>query len=300
MTLYGLLAVAIAFLLDWLFMEPPTRVHPVVWFGKATAAADRGWSAPRETGVLIALGLPAIAAVAVGVLGQLALAVHPLIASILAGVVLFTTTSMRMLLETATEVTELTETNIETARVEIRALAGRDASSLSPGEVRSAVAESLSENLADGLVASLFAFALCAPVSLPLAAAAATWVKAVNTLDSMLGYRSKPVGWASARLDDIVMWIPSRLSAVLIAVGSGGVTVLSEARTWAHEPPSPNSGWPMATLSAVLDVRFEKPGVYALNSRASLPVAADVGEGVQIVRRASLLAYISTGVIAWF
>jgi adenosylcobinamide-phosphate synthase len=300
MTVYGLLAVAVAFLLEWRFAEPPTELHPVVWFGSAVGAAGREWSAPRETGVLIALGLPVIAAVLVGIAVQIALMIHPLVASILAGVVLFTTTSMRMLLETASEVTELTETNIGAAQQEVRALAGRDASALSPEQIRSAVAESLSENLADGLVASLLAFAVCAPVSLPLAAAAAAWVKAVNTLDSMLGYRSKPVGWASARLDDAVMWIPARLSAVLIALAGVATDALSDARSWAREPPSPNSGWPMATLAAVLDTRFEKQGVYVLNPSASLPTAADVGSGVRVVRRASLLAYVGAGVVSWF
>ncbi|WP_227378984.1 adenosylcobinamide-phosphate synthase CbiB [Haladaptatus halobius] len=299
MTLYGVLAVAIAVLLDWRFAEPPTRLHPVVWFGNAVAAADREWSTPRETGVLIAVGFPVIVAVVVGILVQFTLAAHPILAAILAGIVLFTMTSMRMLLETAFEVTELTETNVETARREVRALAGRDASTLSPGQVRSAVAESLSENLADGLVAPLIAFGVCAAFSLPLAAAAATWVKAVNTLDSMLGYRSKPVGWASARLDDIVMWIPARISAVLIAVADTAGDALWMARSWAHEPPSPNSGWPMATLAAVLDTRFEKPGVYTLNPNASLPTVANVEAGVRVVRRASILAYIMTGVFAW-
>lgn len=300
MTWYGLLAVAVALLLEWQFAELPTRFHPVVWFGDAVGAADREWSTPRAMGVIIAVGLPVIAAIVAGVLVQVAGIVDPLLAAIFAGVVLFTTTSMRMLLETASDVTELTETNVEIARQQVRALAGRDASTLSPGEIRSAVAESLSENVADGLVASLFAFALCAPVSLPLAAAAATWVKAVNTLDSMLGYRSKPVGWASARLDDAVMWIPARLSAVLIAVAGAGTGALSDARSWAHAPPSPNSGWPMATLAAALDTRFEKPGVYTLNPNASLPTTADVTEGVRVVRRASLLAYVLTGVIVWF
>ncbi|WP_227356258.1 adenosylcobinamide-phosphate synthase CbiB [Haladaptatus salinisoli] len=300
MTPYGVLAVAVAFLLDWRFAEPPTRLHPVVWFGNAVAAVDREWVAPRGIGVLIAVGFPAIAAVVVGVLVRFALAVHPFVAALFAGIVLFTTTSMRMLLETASEVTELTETDIEAARREVRALAGRDASTLSPGQIRSAVAESLSENLADGLVAPLLAFGVCAPFSLPLAAAAATWVKAVNTLDSMLGYRSKPVGWASARLDDIVMWIPARVSAVSIAVADTAGDALSVAQSWAHEPPSPNSGWPMATLAAVLDARFEKPGVYTLNPNATLPSVATVEAGVRVVRRASVLAYITTGVFAWF
>ncbi len=299
MTLYGVLAVVIAFLLDYRFAEPPARLHPVVWFGNAVAAADRNWLTPRVIGVLIAVGLPAVAAVTVGVSVQLTLAVNPIVAAVFTGIILFTTTSMRMLLEIASEVTRKTEANIDTARQEVRALAGRDASTLSPGQVRSAVAESLSENLADGLVAPLLAFGVCASFSLPLAAAAATWVKAVNTLDSMLGYRSKPIGWGSARLDDAVMWIPARISAVLIAVADTAGTALLMARSWAHEPPSPNSGWPMATLAAVLDARFEKPGVYTLNPDAPLPTSAAVEEGVRVVRRASILAYITTGVFAW-
>jgi adenosylcobinamide-phosphate synthase len=98
MTRYGILAVAIAFTLEWFFMEPPTRIHPVVWFGKAIGAADREWSAPRRVGVLIGLGFPLVAAVTMGSLVQLALAVHPLVATVLAGLILFATTSLQMLL----------------------------------------------------------------------------------------------------------------------------------------------------------------------------------------------------------
>ena len=300
MSLLGAGAVALAFALDAAFAEPPARLHPVVWFGKAVAAVDREWSRPRVTGALIALGLPIVAALPVGLLVRSALAVHPFVGAALAGVALFAATSARMLLEAASDVNDLTGTDVDAARRELRALAGRDASALSPALVRSAAAESLSENLADGLVAPLLAFAVCAPVSLPLAAAATVWVKSVNTLDSVLGYRSKPAGWASARLDDAVMWIPARVSAVLIALAAAAVGAPGTGRAWAREPASPNSGWPMATLAAVLGTRFEKQDHYVLNPDAPLPAAVDVARGVRIVRRASLLAYLGAGVIAWF
>ncbi|WP_440010158.1 adenosylcobinamide-phosphate synthase CbiB [Halomicrococcus sp. SG-WS-1] len=300
MTLAGVAAVALAFALDRAVGEPPRRLHPVVWFGRATATVDRDWPSPRAASVLVALAFPAVAAVVAGLLVWRAVAVHPFVGSALAGTVLFSTTSMRMLLETADEVNGATETDLDAARDDLRALAGRDAATLSAGQVRSAVAESLSENLADGLVAPLLAFAACAPFSLPVAAGAAAWVKAVNTLDSMLGYRSKPVGWASARLDDVVMWVPARASAVLIALAGTATGGFGAVRSWASEPPSPNSGWPMATLAAALGTRFEKPEVYTLNPRARLPAVEDVERGVCVVRRASLLAYAATGVVAWF
>ena len=292
------LAVVVAAGLEALLSEPPTRVHPVAWFGRAVAPFDREWRRPRAVGVGAALVLPLPAAGVVAGAVWLAGTVHPLAAGVLAGLALFSTTSLRMLLDEVRRVNDLVQSDLAGARSALRSLAGREASDLSAGEVRSAAVESAAENLADGLVAPLLAFAVLAPVSLPLAAGAAAWVKAVNTLDSMLGYRSKPVGWASARLDDLVMWVPARLSAGLLAVGAGRPGTLVRAREWATEPPSPNSGWPMATLAALLSVRLEKPGVYVLNPERALPGSEAVERGVGLVRRAGLLAYAAAGIVA--
>jgi len=204
--------------------------------------------------------------------------------------VLFSTTSRRMLTDTAHGVVTDTERDLPRARRDLRALAGRDSAALSPGEIRSAAVESAGENLADGLVAPLLAFVLFAPLSLPAAAGATAWVKAVNTMDSMLGYRSTPTGWAPARLDDLVMWVPARLSAFVLALVAADLTALRAAGAWAHDPPSPNSGWPMATLAAVFDIRLEKPGVYVLNRSAELPTEAEATAGIDLVSRAGVLA----------
>jgi adenosylcobinamide-phosphate synthase len=300
MSTAGVLAVAVAAALEALLSEPPARLHPVAWFGRAVTPFDREWSRAGAVGVGVgvALLLPLVAAAVVAGIVRLAGAVHPLAAGVLAGVALFSTTSLRMLLDEARRVNGLVETDLGGARSALRSLAGRDASGLSAGEVRSAAVESAAENLADGLVAPLLAFAVLAPLSLPLAVGAAAWVKAVNTLDSMLGYRSKPVGRASARLDDLVMWLPARLSAVLLALGAGRPGVLGRARASAGEPPSPNSGWPMATLAALLDARLEKPGAYVLNPERALPTGDAVERGIALVRRAGLLAYAAAGVVA--
>ncbi|MFB6163948.1 MAG: cobalamin biosynthesis protein, partial [Haloarculaceae archaeon] len=175
----------------------------------------------------------------------------------------------------------------------LRALAGRDAAGLTPGQVRSAAVESAAENLADGLVGPLSAFAVGAQVSLAVGAAAAAWVKAVNTMDSMLGYRSKPVGWAPARLDDLVMWLPARAAAVLLAAAALAPGSLSAARRWTPAVPSPNSGWPMGVLAAALAVRLEKPGGYELNPGADLPSPTAARRGVRTVAIAGLLAYLA-------
>ncbi|WP_227739042.1 adenosylcobinamide-phosphate synthase CbiB [Halorientalis pallida] len=290
-------AVGLALALDVAVGEPPTTLHPVAWFGRAVGWLDRDWPVPQLAGLVGALGLPLIAAVVVWTIVVAATALAPLAGATVAGLVLFVTTSLRRLLSAVRDVTETTERDLGAARERLRALAGRDASALPAGQVRSAAVESAAENLADGLVAPLLAFAVGAQLSPAVGAAAAAWVKAVNTMDSMLGYRSKPVGWGPARLDDAVMWIPARASALLLAVAAGAPTATRRVSRWVGSVPSPNSGWPMGTLAASLDVRLEKPDVYVLNADAHLPTVADARAAVRTVAVAGGLAYALTAAL---
>jgi len=300
------LTVVFAAALELAIAEPPRRFHPVAGFGRLVAPLDREWSRPRLVGSAVALGLPLAAAGIVAALVTAAGLLSPWLSALLAGLVLFVTTSLRMLRDEARATIVATETDLDAARASLRALAGRDASDLSAGEVRSAAVESVAENLADGLVAPLGAVAVGVAAgtlvggtttALALGAAGAAWVKAVNTLDSMLGYRSKPVGWAPARLDDLVMWVPARVSALLLAVVAVDVGALVRARSWLRGVPSPNSGWPMGTLAAVHDVRLVKPGVYELDGGASLPDRAASERAIRTVAVAGVLAYLSTAVV---
>ncbi len=293
-------AVVVAAILDRLVAEPPTRIHPVALFGQAVAPFDREWSHPVAVGAVVAVVLPILAAGVVAGATWSGTLVSPWVGAGIAALALFSTTSLRMLLDATATVVSATATDIETARTELRALAGRDSSSLSAGEIRSAAVESAAENLADGLVAPLLAFALFAPVSLPLGAGAAAWVKAVNTLDSMLGYRHKPVGSVPAHLDDAVMWLPARLSALLLALAAGSPRVLPRVGSLARRPASPNSGWPMATLATLLGTRLEKPDHYLLDAGPDFPDAAVATRAVSLVSRAGLAAFALTGVVVWF
>jgi adenosylcobinamide-phosphate synthase len=308
-SLAAVLAVLLAGVLDAVFEEFPGRVHPVALLGRLVAPLDREWPAARAAGVVIAVVVPGAVGAATWLLvsGSTWLAgavggatvTTTVTAGLVAGLLLFAVTSLRMLVSVAETVIDATAADLETARESVIALVGRDTDALSAAQLRSAAVESAAENLADGLVAPLLAFALGAQVSLAVGVTAACWVKAVNTLDSMLGYHSKPIGTASARLDDLVMWLPARLSAVLLAVAGWSLGSLATARSWADAPPSPNSGWPMATAAAVSDVRLEKPGVYVLHPTADLPSVGRAQAGVRVVARAGLLAFCLTGVVVW-
>jgi adenosylcobinamide-phosphate synthase len=331
-------AVVLASALDAAVAEPPARIHPVALFGRLVAWVDRGgersggWASPRVVGVAAAVVLPVLAAGVVAAAVGAGSVTHPWVGAAVAGLVLFSTTSLRALLDRARDVIAASDADLDAARRDLRALAGRDAASLDAAHVRSAAVESLAENLADGLVAPLAAFATVVAVGplvggvsvagpdvgLALAAGAAAWVKAVNTLDSMLGYRSKPVGWAPARLDDAVMWVPARLSALLLGIvgRAPGLPLRRRVRTLAGRPASPNSGWPMATMAAVLPARLAKPGAYDLDpdtaptgsggaaadpgEPASLPDIAAAIRAVGLTRRAGLLAAAIAGVVTWF
>ncbi|MDS0280933.1 CobD/CbiB family cobalamin biosynthesis protein [Haloarcula onubensis] len=307
--------VLVAGALETLVGEPPTRYHPVAWFGRLVAPLDREWRRPLLVGALGALALPLWAAVAVALAVVAAGSLSPLAAPAVAGLVLFLSTSLRRLLAAADSVAANAGSDIDAARDGLLALAGRDASALSSGQLRSAAVESAAENLADGLLAPLSAFVLAAAVAalagappLPVAAAGAAWVKGVNTLDSMLGYPDKRVGTPAARLDDAVMWLPARLSALVLAVALADPRSLARTREWLDGVPSPNSGWPMGVAAAGLDVRLEKPGVYVLNPGAALPDETAARRGVRAVGVAGVTSYAVAGlalvalgeVSAWF
>ncbi|MGM0399044.1 MAG: adenosylcobinamide-phosphate synthase CbiB [Halobacteriota archaeon] len=300
MTAAATAAIGVAFLFDRVGGEPPERLHPVVWLGTIIDWCDREWSRPGTVGVLVALFVPLVAGLIAAAVVAWAQLLGRLPGIVVAGTVLFTAVSLRSLVAAGTDVIAETGVDVAAAAGEARALVGRETTTLGPAALRSAAVESVAENLADGLVGPLVAFALGALVSLPVAAGAAVWVKGVNTLDSMLGYRTHPMGWASARLDDVVAWVPARLSALLLAVAAGRPGAIGTARRWAREPASPNSGWPMATMAALLDVTLVKPGAYALNPGRGLPTAEQARAGVSIVHRAGLLAFSLAGVVAWW
>ena len=304
------LSVLVAAVLEAAIGEPPTRVHPVAWFGSLVAPLDRPWDHPLAVGTLGAIGLPIFGAGVVAITVSVAASLTPLAGVAMAGLAIFLSTSLRRLLGAARAVVADSETDIASARDGLLALAGRDAATLSAGELRSAAVESAAENLADGLVAPLLAFVITAAAAvvagvapLPLAAAAAAWVKAVNTMDSMLGYHEKRVGTPAARLDDFVMWLPARLSALVLAVVFLDARALTRARAWVDGVPSPNSGWPMGVAAAALGVRLAKPGVYVLNPDAELPDVATARRGIRGVGLAGVLSYalagLSVAVLDW-
>ena len=173
-------------------------------------------------------------------------------------------------------------------RARLSWLVSRDVSELSESQVRESAIESLAENLNDSVVAPLFWFVL---LGLPGAAL----YRFANTADAMWGYRGIYKGqnweWAgkwAARADDVLSWLPARITGVLLW-GAGGGAGWTALRTEAARTPSPNSGWPMASMALALGVCLRKPGVYALNSGGRSPQAHDTARAIRHATKALLV-----------
>ena len=150
------------------------------------------------------------------------------------------------------------ELSVEEGRRQVARIVGRDTSSLTLQEVRTAALETLAENLSDGVIAPLF-WLLLAGVPGMMA------YKMVNTLDSMIGYRNeryRDFGCLAARMDDVANYIPARLTALLMVAASGKMSLFRFVRQYGPQHASPNSGYPEAALAGILDCRFGGPHSY--------------------------------------
>ena len=273
----------VALALDWWRGEPPVAVHPVVWMGKALHWCGERWAplapVPRDFRAFWCMALAwcmlagTVMAAAWG-LQWLALRFHDVIAAALLGLLLKPMLSWRMLHDEVLAVEAALARSLPEGRAQLARLVSRDVSELNAEQVRESAIESLAENLNDSVVAPLFWFVL---LGLPGAAL----YRLANTADAMWGYPGMRGGrywqWAgkwAARADDVLSWLPARITALLLAVLARGLSPATLARQ-ARRTPSPNSGWPMAAMALALGVRLGKPGVYVLNASARDPGPLD-------------------------
>ena len=197
-----------------------------------------------------------------------------LLAGLALGLLLKPLLAWAMLRDEVAAVEAALAASLPAGRAHLARLVSRDTALLSAEEVRESAIESLAENLNDSVIAPLFWFAL---LGLPGAAV----YRFANTADAMWGYPGVRGGqnwqWAgkwTARADDVLSWVPARITALLLALVHGGLN-LKMLCLEARKTPSPNSGWPMAAMALALDIRLQKPSVYALNPGGRAPNALD-------------------------
>ena len=257
-----------AFALDIILGDPRYLPHPVRWMGKAIEKLEPPF---RKFGFNLSLSGALYAAVLIlgtWLLTFLVLAaahrLHPLFKTLLDIILIYYCMSIRSLNDAAMEVKQcLQQKKVQTAREKVALIVGRDIDNYKASGLARATVETVAENLVDGVIAPLF-FAAIGGAPLALA------YKMTNTLDSMVGYKNptyQQFGQASARMDDILNYIPARFSVPLIALAaqilSGyGKRSLKTAIGEGANHASPNAGYPEAAFAGALALRLNGPNCY--------------------------------------
>ena len=254
--------------LDYIIGDPWSWPHPVRVMGWVishfTEFAIKHWKSPLErrwAGIVLGVGLIIGSGLAGWLIVRGASWVHPLVGVAVAGILLASCFAGRSLRTAAVDVLQpLTTGQLAQARSNLSQYVGRDTEKLAEPEILRAVVETVTENATDGVIAPLFYAIVGAFLpgvgSVPLALA----YKAASTLDSMVGYRREPythLGWFSAKLEDLLTWLPCRLTVITLALLSG-----KPQEVWrlclrdANKDPSPNSGWSECAYAAILGVQL--------------------------------------------
>ena len=315
----------IGWLLDLVFGDPSKLPHPIVWFGKAIAFCEHRLNKENHRklkGALTAIFLIAATFALTWILRYILNSLLPscginlftyhfsLITCIFDVLIIFYCLAGTTLIREVRAVFLALDRSLDEGRKQVARIVGRDTSELSAQEVRTAALETLAENLSDGVIAPLFWLAL-------LGTPGMLAYKMINTLDSMIGYKTeryKDFGCWAAHIDDIANYIPARLTALLMILGDWcwvfGVSHhlspitqhLHFVRTYGRCHASPNSGYPEAALAGILDCRFGGPHYYfgelfdkpyiGTNNRPL--TTADMKTAVRINRTAEILMVLLT------
>ena len=307
----------IGWLLDLVFGDPQRLPHPVVWFGKLIASGEKEYnkgSHRKLKGGIMAVGLILLVFGFVWalrkVLGIFALYIFdgthqqvyqlPVFLWLFDVIAIFYCLAGTTLIREVREVFRAVDRSLEEGRKQVARIVGRDTSQLSAQEIRTAALETLAENLSDGVIAPLFWLAIG---GVPAMMA----YKMVNTLDSMIGYRTeryKDFGCVAARIDDVANYIPARITALLMilphAIINYQFSIFNFVRRYGRQHASPNSGYPEAALAGILDCHFGGPHYYFgelfdkpyIGENERELTTADMQKAVRVNRTAEVLAVI--------
>ena len=314
------LSLLIGWLLDLMVGDPQRLPHPVVWFGKMIAACERKLNRGTNRklkGALTAFGLILFVFVFTWMLRKV-LDTYALY--LFDAIAIFYCLAGTTLIREVKAVFLALDRSLDEGRRQVARIVGRDTSELSAQEVRTAALETLAENLSDGVIAPLFWLAI-------LGTPGMLAYKMVNTLDSMIGYKTdryRAFGCWAAHIDDIANYIPARLTAFLMVLPRlvtinthGGSKFLRPSgskrtkferftfhsslftfvRTNGRCHASPNSGYPEAALAAILDCRFGGPHYYFgelfdkpyIGTNGRLLTTEDMKKAVRVNRTAEIL-----------
>lgn len=300
-----ILPLLIGWLLDLVLGDPAWLPHPVVGFGKLIAFGEKHLNKGNHRkvkGAMMAILYIIGVFVVVWFLRNQLCIMNDALCIVFDVVIIFYCLAGTTLIREVREVYLALDRSLDEGRKQVARIVGRDTSELSAQEVRTAALETLAENLSDGVIAPLFWFAI-------LGTPGMLAYKMVNTLDSMIGYKTecyKDFGSWAAHIDDVANYIPARLTALLMVIAVGKPQLTGFVWRNGRNHASPNSGYPEAALAGILDCRFGGPHYYfgqlfdkpyiGTNDRPLTTV--DMRIAVQVNRKAEIMMVVLTALLA--
>ena len=295
----------IALIIGWLFdlfIGDPARLpHPIVWFGKMIAFGEHRLNRGNHRmlkGGLMSIGLIVLVFAVTWFL------CHQLSMIVIDVIIIFYCLAGTTLIREVRAVFLALDRSLDEGRQQVARIVGRDTSELSAQEVRTAALETLAENLSDGVIAPLFWLAI-------LGVPGMLAYKMVNTLDSMIGYKTeryKDFGCWAAHIDDVANYIPARLTAFLMILATGRLGLLRFVWKYGRNHASPNSGYPEAALASILNCRFGGPHYYFgqlfdkpyIGDNDRLLNTEDMKKAVRVNRTAEVLMVVLVLLFSYF
>jgi adenosylcobinamide-phosphate synthase len=289
-----------AVLIDILFGELPSRVHPVVLVGKLINYLIKSLNNhnTKFTGFIITiltLIIPLIIIYTLLDLSKLNYYIYLLVAAI----VLSTTFAIRSLITSVKKIEEDLTEDIEKAKHSISYLVSRETSDLEESDIISAAIETLTENITDSITAPIiytFIFGILGAV----------FYRVVNTLDAMMGYKTPKyinTGWFPAKLDDVLNYVPARITGFLMVMAAW-ILRMNWKNSYkimvndARKTPSPNSGYTMAAAAGALEIQLEKKGVYKLGEQVH-PLRIETISKTILLTKVTVLIFLIISVLCY-
>jgi adenosylcobinamide-phosphate synthase len=339
--MFNLFILMISIIIDIIWGELPTAIHPVVWMGKAIDHLSSfllKWNS-RLSGLVLTL-IILLTFMIIFYLMLLMATFSWLMFILVSSVLLSSTFAIKGLYQTASAVKNVLDENVDEARELVSYLVSRDTKNLSKNGLVSATVESLTENINDSVIGPLFFILLAgmvvnavygadftftqitanslsnfkwlAGVKNPLSISwysfsllilpilVGVFYRVINTLDAMVGYNNlkyRMIGWVPAKIDDIINFIPSRITGIMVVIAAG-IIGLDWKNSWiimkrdAKKTPSPNSGFPMAATAGALNVQLEKPSIYVLGESGTQLDTEIIGKAILLTKITILLFFI--------
>lgn len=304
--LFIILALLISFAVDMVFGELPAKIHPVVIMGSIINFFKNIFIKIKNkvSGLLVVVFVFAVISIILYLI-YLISSFNVILLFVIFTILLSSTHSVKMLLQTAVDVKNDLNESIDKARKSVSYLVSRNTDELTESFIVSAVIESLTENITDSYIAPVFYFFIFAMIILinPINNCLYYLLlipmiyRASNTMDAMLGYKTdelRDIGFVPAKLDDILNYIPARISGLFVVISAyllnlDGKNSFKVMMRDARKCPSPNSGYTMAPTAGALNIQLIKKDTYILGDDNKVIIADDISKAVKLSKLTIIL-----------